>query len=106
MECHLEVAILHSREAVMVKVQSPLLLDGPVLEDMLRHPLQDRPLVLILSELSAVIRTVFCSQSKRRLWNWFSSVDSDRSGSISASELQQALVNGDWSRASYHDSVI
>ncbi|GJJ08520.1 hypothetical protein Clacol_002738 [Clathrus columnatus] len=32
-----------------------------------------------------------------QLWNWFSSVDSDRSGAISATELQQALVNGDWS---------
>ncbi|CAE6473144.1 unnamed protein product [Rhizoctonia solani] len=32
-----------------------------------------------------------------QLWAWFSSVDSDRSGSISATELQQALVNGDWS---------
>ncbi|KAG8738933.1 hypothetical protein FRC10_006319 [Ceratobasidium sp. 414] len=38
-----------------------------------------------------------------QLWTWFSSVDSDRygdvdrSGSISAPELQQALVNGDWS---------
>ncbi|QRV98366.1 calcium binding protein [Ceratobasidium sp. AG-Ba] len=31
-----------------------------------------------------------------QLWAWFSSVDSDRSGSISAPELQQALVNGDW----------
>ncbi|KAF8706603.1 P-loop containing nucleoside triphosphate hydrolase protein, partial [Rhizoctonia solani] len=32
-----------------------------------------------------------------QLWTWFSSVDSDRSGAISANELQQALVNGDWS---------
>jgi len=32
-----------------------------------------------------------------QLWNWFKSVDSDRSGAISATELQQALVNGDWS---------
>jgi len=32
-----------------------------------------------------------------QLWNWFSSVDADRSGAISATELQQALVNGDWS---------
>ncbi|CAE6374772.1 unnamed protein product [Rhizoctonia solani] len=32
-----------------------------------------------------------------QLWTWFSSVDSDRSGAISAMELQQALVNGDWS---------
>lgn len=31
-----------------------------------------------------------------QLWAWFSSVDSDRSGAISATELQQALVNGDW----------
>jgi len=31
-----------------------------------------------------------------QLWQWFSAVDSDRSGHISAPELQQALVNGDW----------
>lgn len=31
-----------------------------------------------------------------QLWQWFSSVDSDRSGSISATELQAALVNGTW----------
>jgi len=31
-----------------------------------------------------------------QLYQWFSSVDADRSGAISATELQQALVNGDW----------
>lgn len=31
-----------------------------------------------------------------QLWSWFTSVDHDRSGSISAQELQRALVNGDW----------
>ncbi|KAG8857116.1 hypothetical protein FRC20_000349 [Serendipita sp. 405] len=31
------------------------------------------------------------------LWQWFSAVDADRSNHISATELQQALVNGDWS---------
>ena len=29
-----------------------------------------------------------------QLWQWFTAVDSDRSGSISVSELQAALVNG------------
>uniref|UniRef100_H2YJB0 EF-hand domain-containing protein n=1 Tax=Ciona savignyi TaxID=51511 RepID=H2YJB0_CIOSA len=29
---------------------------------------------------------------------WFQSVDADRSGQISAQELQQALTNNDWSR--------
>ncbi|KAH9981529.1 hypothetical protein BGW80DRAFT_338707 [Lactifluus volemus] len=33
-----------------------------------------------------------------QLWQWFTAVDSDRSGSISVSELQAALVNGNWSR--------
>jgi hypothetical protein len=33
-----------------------------------------------------------------QLWQWFSAVDIDRSGHISAPELQQALVNGDWTR--------
>jgi len=32
-----------------------------------------------------------------QLWQWFQTVDADRSGSISASELREALVNGDWS---------
>ena len=31
---------------------------------------------------------------------WFNAVDSDRSGQISASELQKALVNGNWSNFS------
>jgi len=31
-----------------------------------------------------------------QLWSWFVSVDKDRSGAISANELQRALVNGDW----------
>lgn len=33
-----------------------------------------------------------------QLWQWFSAVDTDRSGSISVNELQAALVNGNWSR--------
>jgi len=32
-----------------------------------------------------------------QLWSWFSAVDADRSGQISAHELQRALINGDWS---------
>lgn len=32
-----------------------------------------------------------------QLFQWFQAVDYDRSGAISAPELQQALVNGDWS---------
>jgi len=32
-----------------------------------------------------------------QLWQWFSAVDTDRSGSISVNELQAALVNGNWS---------
>lgn len=31
------------------------------------------------------------------LWNWFVTVDRDRSGQITADELQQALLNGNWS---------
>jgi len=31
-----------------------------------------------------------------QLWSWFMSVDRDGSGHINATELQQALVNGDW----------
>lgn len=32
-----------------------------------------------------------------QLWSWFTSVDADRSGHITAAELQKALINGDWS---------
>ena len=35
-----------------------------------------------------------------RLWQWFSTVDSDRSGAITAPELERALINGDWTRES------
>lgn len=35
--------------------------------------------------------------SEPQLWQWFSAVDTDRSGSISVNELQAALVNGNWS---------
>lgn len=33
--------------------------------------------------------------SDPQLWQWFSSVDEDRSGSITVTELQSALVNGE-----------
>ena len=32
------------------------------------------------------------------LWNWFITVDRDRSGQITADELRQALLNGNWSQ--------
>ncbi|KAI0061969.1 EF-hand [Artomyces pyxidatus] len=31
-----------------------------------------------------------------QLWSWFTAVDTDRSGQITAAELQRALINGDW----------
>ncbi|KAJ8488108.1 hypothetical protein ONZ45_g14088 [Pleurotus djamor] len=31
-----------------------------------------------------------------QLWQWFSAVDTDRSGHITAAELEKALINGDW----------
>ncbi|KAI0928818.1 hypothetical protein AcW1_005948 [Taiwanofungus camphoratus] len=33
-----------------------------------------------------------------QLWQWFSAVDTDRSGAISVNELQAALVNGNWTK--------
>ncbi|KAI0831189.1 hypothetical protein BC628DRAFT_1415727 [Trametes gibbosa] len=33
-----------------------------------------------------------------QLWQWFSAVDTDRSGAISVTELQAALVNGNWTK--------
>jgi Ca2+-binding EF-hand superfamily protein len=33
-----------------------------------------------------------------QLWQWFTSVDEDHSGSITVTELQSALVNGNWTR--------
>ncbi|KAK1223170.1 hypothetical protein PQX77_013951 [Marasmius sp. AFHP31] len=38
-----------------------------------------------------------------QLWQWFSAVDTDRSGHITADELQRALVNGDWSETKAFD---
>ena len=32
------------------------------------------------------------------LWSWFITVDRDKSGQITADELQQALINGNWSQ--------
>lgn len=32
-----------------------------------------------------------------QLWEWFSTVDADRSGAIDVHELQAALVNGEYS---------
>ena len=37
---------------------------------------------------------------QQQVRGWFMAVDSDRSGQISATELQQALVNGNMSRFS------
>jgi len=34
--------------------------------------------------------------SDPQLWSFFTSVDADRSGQITVTELQRALVNGDW----------
>ncbi|KAF8058680.1 hypothetical protein FPV67DRAFT_513340 [Lyophyllum atratum] len=31
-----------------------------------------------------------------QLWQWFTTVDTDRSGAITAPELERALINGDW----------
>lgn len=31
-----------------------------------------------------------------QLWSWFNAVDTDRSGHITAPELERALINGDW----------
>lgn len=36
-----------------------------------------------------------------QLWQWFSSVDADRSGAISVTELQSALVNGAYDMKPY-----
>jgi len=33
-----------------------------------------------------------------QLWQWFSAVDTDHSGNISVTELQRALVNGNWTQ--------
>ncbi|KAF7972099.1 hypothetical protein HWV62_10092 [Athelia sp. TMB] len=33
-----------------------------------------------------------------QLWQWFSAVDADKSGSITVNELQTALVNGNWTK--------
>ncbi|KAF9001907.1 hypothetical protein BDQ17DRAFT_1357698 [Cyathus striatus] len=33
-----------------------------------------------------------------QLWQWFTAVDADKSGSITVTELQSALLNGNWTR--------
>ncbi|XP_046366699.1 programmed cell death protein 6-like [Haliotis rufescens] len=33
----------------------------------------------------------------QEMWSWFQAVDQDRSGTINSKELQQALMNGNWS---------
>ncbi|KIJ69605.1 hypothetical protein HYDPIDRAFT_24429 [Hydnomerulius pinastri MD-312] len=33
-----------------------------------------------------------------QLWQWFAAVDTDHSGALSVTELQNALVNGNWSK--------
>ncbi|KAJ1923225.1 hypothetical protein IWQ60_006005 [Tieghemiomyces parasiticus] len=35
--------------------------------------------------------------SRETLYQWFQAVDTDKSGALSAGELQRALMNGDWS---------
>ncbi|OMJ27052.1 Programmed cell death protein 6 [Smittium culicis] len=35
--------------------------------------------------------------SQQELYFWFQAVDTDRSGALDATELQRALINGDWS---------
>ncbi|KXN69123.1 EF-hand [Conidiobolus coronatus NRRL 28638] len=34
---------------------------------------------------------------QQQLWDWFKAIDIDNSGALTTDELQQALVNGDWS---------
>jgi len=34
--------------------------------------------------------------SDPQLWSWFAAVDTDHSGAINISELERALINGDW----------
>ncbi|KAG1879295.1 hypothetical protein C8R48DRAFT_647521 [Suillus tomentosus] len=38
-----------------------------------------------------------------QLWQWFCAVDTDRSGALSVTELQDALVNGKWHSNLAHD---
>lgn len=42
------------------------------------------------------VRCCLVAEGFRRLWSWFNAVDTDRSGHISAPELERALINGDW----------
>jgi hypothetical protein len=73
------------------------------LADFKSHPHRDLLLVLIPSK-SRMESGTDTANYPRRLYQWFTAVDSDRSGAISAAELQQALVNGDWTRVYYLES--
>lgn len=64
-----------------------------------------RPRTRILSmQIASSLPLSFSLIQLYRLWQWFSSVDTDRSGAITAEELQQALVNGDWTRTTLRNS--
>ncbi|KAG1813564.1 uncharacterized protein BJ212DRAFT_1482468 [Suillus subaureus] len=36
------------------------------------------------------------TNTQQQLWSWFAAVDTDRLGTITAVELERALINGDW----------
>lgn len=61
------------------------LVDSPVV------PHKERLQAQILSKRRYTLCVVTCALtlSPRRLWNWFTAVDSDRSGHISAHELRE-----------------
>ena len=81
-------------------------------EDLPLHHRKDRLQVQTLSAHSNQIEVSYFSLRRLharvrvyRLWQWFGSVDTDRSGHITAEELQRALINGDWSRTCYRDTA-
>ena len=72
---------------------------GTSLGDSRRRRLRGRRRAQTRSAFTRWDNVVRWAYAGSRLWTWFTAVDTDSSGHISAKELQQALVNGDWTRA-------
>lgn len=75
-----------------------VVLDQEASEGLISNRVPLRAQILSALRNATYMRILLISTSLRRLWQWFSSVDEDGSGAITAKELQKCLINGDWTR--------